>query len=82
MKVIKMPNIKPIKCSVCGCEYEYEQGDDIVKVCKFGEVVETYLCFLPCPFCGSNNAMFNNEDDKDSDERKPMIQRERLAARR
>lgn len=68
MKVIKMPNIKPIKCSVCGCEYEYEQGDELVKVNKsnyWGDIPDAFLYFLKCPVCGRNNELCFDEEEEE-----------------
>ena len=71
MKVIAMPNIKPIKCSDCGCEYEYEQGDELVKVKKrdyWGDIPGAFLYFLKCPFCGRTNELcFDEEEVKEAE---------------
>ena len=57
MKIIKMPKVKPIKC-LCGCEYEFEQGDEIVRF-EMPDLDGTTLveCYLPCPFCGQLNVL-------------------------
>lgn len=46
---------KPIKCSVCGCTYEYEQGDHIKlrSYNPFGTVI--VFRKLDCPICGNEN---------------------------
>lgn len=72
MKVIKMPNIKPIKCSDCGCEYEYEQGDELVKVNKrnyWGDIPNAFLYFLKCPVCGRTNELRFDEEKVEEAER-------------
>lgn len=65
MKVIKMPNIKAIKCSVCGCEYEYERRDKVVLIPKYGTTPLEYKCLLRCPICGSNNEMCFDEEEEE-----------------
>lgn len=71
MKVIAMPNIKPIKCSDCGCEYECEQGDELVKVNKrnyWGGIPNAFLYFLKCPVCGRTNELrFDEEEVKEAE---------------
>lgn len=57
MKILKMPNIKPIKCP-CGCEYELEQGDEIVRFeMQDLDGTTSVQCYLPCPFCGRQNEL-------------------------
>lgn len=48
---------KPIKCSVCGCTYEHEQGDHINVVTAHG--INTVIVFrkLDCPVCGNENTL-------------------------
>lgn len=68
MKIIKMPNIKPIKCRTCGCEYEYEQGDELVKENKRnhrGDIPDAFLFFLKCPVCGRNNELCFDEEEEE-----------------
>ena len=50
---------KPIKCSVCGCIYEYEQGDHIEVASYSGIGGGTLIAFrkLECPVCGNNNTL-------------------------
>lgn len=67
MKVIKMPNIKPIKCLICGCEYEYELGDELEKVNKknyYGDIPGAFLYFLECPVCGTKNELCFDENEE------------------
>lgn len=68
MKVIKMPNTKAIKCPTCGCEYEYELGDELAKVNKRnyrGDIPDAFLYFLECPVCGRNNELCFDEDEEE-----------------
>ena len=46
---------KPIKCSVCGCTYEYEEGDhiEVVSLNPLGTLL--VLRKLDCPICGNEN---------------------------
>lgn len=55
-KVIKPAyKFKPIKCSICGCIYEYEEGDHIKVVSLYG-MNQTFICTkLDCPVCGNDN---------------------------
>lgn len=68
MKVIKPPNIKPIKCRTCGCEHEYEQGDELVKENErnyWGDIPNVFSYFLKCPVCGRNNELrFDKEEEE------------------
>lgn len=68
MKVIKMPNTKAIKCPICGCEYEYELGDELEKLNKsnyWGDIPDAFLYFLKCPVCGRNNELCFDEDEEE-----------------
>lgn len=67
MKILKMPKIKPIKCP-CGCEYEFEQGDEIVRFeTQYEQGTVSVQCSLPCPFCGRlNNLIY--EDCAETDD--------------
>ena len=58
-KVIKPAyKFKPIKCSVCGCTYEYEQGDNIEIVSACVEKNEIIVCRkLDCPICANGNTL-------------------------
>lgn len=48
---------KPIKCSVCGCIYEHENGDHIEVVS--GYAINEIIVFrkLNCPVCGNENTL-------------------------
>lgn len=49
---------KPIKCSVCGCTYEYEKGDHIEVVsCCVGMNEIIVFRKLDCPICGNGNTL-------------------------
>lgn len=59
-KVIKPADkFKPIKCSVCGCTYEYEEGDRIEIGSYSGIGGGTLIVFrkLDCPVCGNDNTL-------------------------
>ena len=50
---------KPIKCSVCGCTYEYEEGDKI-EVSSYAVIVGKPLVVfrtLCCPICSNENTL-------------------------
>ena len=58
-KVIKPAyKFKPIKCSVCGCAYEYEQGDkiEIVSACVEKNEIIVFRK-LDCPICANGNTL-------------------------
>jgi len=48
---------KPIKCSVCGCTYEHEQGDHIEVVSGYGMNEIIVIRKLDCPVCGNENTL-------------------------
>ena len=57
-KVIKPADkFKPIKCSVCGCTYEYEQGDHIEIFSAHGLNEIIVFRKLDCPVCGNDNTL-------------------------
>lgn len=59
-KVIKPADkFKPIKCSVCGCTYEYEEGDKIEVASYAGIVGKPLVVFriLCCPICSNENTL-------------------------
>ena len=58
-KVIKPAyKFKPIKCSVCGCTYEHEQGDHIEVLSACVGMNETVVFRnLDCPVCGNGNTL-------------------------
>lgn len=58
---------KPIKCSVCGCTYEHEQGDhiDIVSINPMGNTL-IVMRKLDCPVCGNDNTLeVEGEEEND-----------------
>lgn len=59
-KILELPKFKPIICNVCGCKYEFEEGDELqpilyspTKDCK--KAKSQSVLTLPCPVCGKNN---------------------------
>lgn len=68
-KVIKHAyKFKPIKCSVCGCTYEHEEGDRI-EICAYEIERRNYVVLrkLDCPVCGNDNNLElegENENEK------------------
>lgn len=47
---------KPIKCSVCGCTYEFEQGDHLeIDSVVYGEKQFLARRTLVCPVCKNDN---------------------------
>lgn len=57
-KVIKPADkFKPIKCSVCGCTYEHEQGDHIRIFSSVGMNEIIVFRKLNCPVCGNDNTL-------------------------
>lgn len=58
-KVIKPADkFKPIKCRVCGCNYEHEQGDYIETTYYVIRGEKYVVCRkLECPACGNDNIL-------------------------
>lgn len=50
MKIIKLPD--PIKCSCCGCEFEYDDRD-VYESYKMtdGEDIIVFNVYVDCPIC-------------------------------
>ena len=49
---------KPIKCSVCGCTYEFEKGDKIeMESVAYGDRQYLISRTLTCPVCGNENTL-------------------------
>lgn len=47
MHIKSVREVKPIMCSVCGCEFQWEVGDELL--CGYAAV------FCNCPVCGTPN---------------------------
>ncbi len=50
MKILKLPD--PIKCSCCGCEFEYDDRDIFESYnMTEGESTVTFNVYVECPIC-------------------------------
>lgn len=60
-KILEQPKSKPITCEVCGCKYEFENGDTVhttvVEQRNVGRNAQRIIIArrLDCPACGNSN---------------------------
>jgi rubredoxin len=70
-KILSFPKIKPIMCPICGCVYEFIQGDKL-EVTQHKETFKGVAYFgeiklkLECPVCSTLNeiAFEENKNEK------------------
>lgn len=60
-KILEQPKSKPVTCKVCGCKYEFENGDTVhttvVERQNVGRNAQSVIIArqLDCPACGNSN---------------------------
>lgn len=58
MKILKMPVETTIKCG-CGCMFEFDFEDLIIKTIYCLNEPETSIVAVKCPFCGISHILKN-----------------------
>lgn len=67
--ILHKPKFETIKCTVCGCIYEYEECDNInvlidhfrtTSIYDKSDIITTMT--LSCPVCGTGNKLYIVED--------------------
>jgi hypothetical protein len=59
-KIVKLITAKPITCACCGCEYEFESGDNVIVVINeynisLSQKYKILARRLECPNCHYEN---------------------------
>ena len=62
MKILKAPEFEPIKCDICGCEYEFDGNPSEITTQKLYYLGKTdNRLYLDCPICGERNILIFKE---------------------
>ncbi len=70
-KILEQPKSKPVTCKVCGCKYEFENGDTVhttvVEQQRIGCNAQRIIIArqLDCPACGNSNDIEFIKDEEE-----------------
>lgn len=66
-KILEQPKSKPVTCKVCGCKYEFENGDTVHTAVVEQRNAQRIIIarHLDCPACGHSNEIEFIKDEEE-----------------
>lgn len=70
-KILEQPKSKPVTCKVCGCKYEFENGDTVhvtgIETQSVSRNAQRIIIarYLDCPACGNSNDIEFIKDEEE-----------------